>query len=367
MYLPDRFPPELLNQPLAAKLTYVRHAVFRHPLLTSICDTITPLLEDNEDPLRLLYLIGPTGVGKTVALQRIARHLSLQTQPEQVPPSEAARPLRVTIPTIAATTFSRNDYLYPVLQALATAVDTHSTHGSEKHSSNHEETKARGRAPQYGRTVEVYEELIAQLRFHQPRAIILDDAHHIMYTARRAVLAAYVGVIRDMAAATGIKHILVGTYDLLPLTTVDAQASRMSHVVHFPRYQHDLPGDIQKFRAVLRSIQQHLPFHEEPQLVRMADYCWEQCIGCVGILINWIQESTADALRDNHSTLTPPYLERYALSAHARAVLRSEIVHGEAWWAAEDSLIEDIPSESVAKKPTLLPYVTIIPSPHLPT
>jgi hypothetical protein len=94
-----------------------------------------------------------------------------------------------------------------------------------------------------------YEELIAQLRYHQPRAIILDDAHQIFYTARRAALATHIGVMRDMAAATGIKHILVGTYELLALTTVDAQASRMSHVVHFPRYRYDLPRDVQVFQC----------------------------------------------------------------------------------------------------------------------
>jgi HTH-like domain len=175
-----------------------------------------------------------------------------------------------------------------VIGVLTALIAQYGTPANLRSDSNHKETKARGRAPQYGRTVEVYEELIAQLRFHQPRAILLDDAHHLTYTARRAVLATYIGVIRDMAAATGIKHILVGTY-------------------------------------------------------------------------HWIQQSTVAALRDNHSTLTPPYLERYALPAHARAVLKSEIAYGEAWWTAEDSLREAVRSESVAKKtvqkaPQHVPY-----------
>jgi Cdc6-like AAA superfamily ATPase len=136
MYMPDRFPPELLSQSLAVKLAYLRQTVFRHPLLTSICDTITPLIEDNEESIRLLYIVGPTGVGKTVASQRIAHLLSPQTQPEQIAPKERAWLLRVTIPTIAAAAFSQNAYLHLVLQALATAVDTHRAPGSEKYSND---------------------------------------------------------------------------------------------------------------------------------------------------------------------------------------------------------------------------------------
>ena len=77
--------------------------------------------------------------------------------------------------------------------------------------------------------------------------------------------------------------------------------------------------------------------------MNIADYCWEQCLGCVGILINWLQQAAAAALRDRCSTLTSAYLKQFALSAHARALLWTDIAQGEAWWADEEARRQEAP------------------------
>ena len=158
-------------------------------------------------------------------------------------------------------------------------------------------------------------------------------------TSPRDVLAALIGVINAIAAATGITHVLAGTYDLRALVTehayMDAEARCLRQVVHFPRYRSDIPQDAQAFRAVLQSLQQQLPFEKEPQLVNLADYCWEYSLGCVGILVPWIIEAAAWDLCDGCATLTAASLQRFQLSAHKIPYLRSEIEDGEAWWAAE--------------------------------
>jgi hypothetical protein len=111
--------------------------------------------------------------------------------------------------------------------------------------------------------------------------------------------------------------------------------------MHFPSYRYAIPHDAQAFRAVLQSLQQHLPFDKEPQLVDIADYCWEHSHGCAGILINWIKTAAAEDLRNGCSTLTLTSLQRFRLSAQASAQIRSEIECGEAWWTTEEALSED--------------------------
>ncbi len=338
MHLPNRFPPELLSQPLPVKLDYVHQIAISHPHLTSIGDTIMPFLNAG-DSTQILYLGGPTGVGKTVAFARIVHQLSVQSQPQPVPPSDSAGLLHVALGSLLETTFSRKAYLHLMLWSLVAYLDRQPRPDGETHSDTPDETKARVRAPRHRRTIEVYAELIAQLRYHWPRAIIIDDAQLLIRTTSRDVLAAHIGVISDIAAATGITHVLAGTYDLREIVNghahMDAEARCLHHVVHFPRYRSDIPQDAQTFRAVLQSLQQQLPFEKEPQLVNLADYCWEHSLGCVGILVPWIIEAAAWNLRNGCSTLTATSLQRFRLSAHKIAHLRSEIEDGEAWWAAE--------------------------------
>ncbi len=239
--------------------------------------------------------------------------------------------------------FSRNTYLHLVLRALMAYLDTQQHPGGGKQRADQVETKARVRSRWPRRMAEAYKEIVAQLRYHRPHAILLDDPQ-IMCTTRRDVLAAHIDAIRDIAMAIGIKRVLVGTYDLLTLTTISSQARRMSHIVHFPRYRKEIPQDTQAFRAVLQSLQRQLPFDEEPQLVNIADYCWEHSLGCVGILINWIQAAAEEDLRHGCSTLTSTSLQRSRLSTRANDQIRSAIVRGEERRAAEESQSEDIRS-----------------------
>ena len=110
---------------------------------------------------------------------------------------------------------------------------------------------------------------------------------------------------------------------------LSGQLSRRSLDVHFARYRADCKEDLQAFKSVLRFFQTRLPLKEEPDLVSMWEFLYEQSVGCVGILKGLINRGLAVALDEDSATLTAKHLERHALSLSRCEQIYREICENE--------------------------------------
>ena len=128
---------------------------------------------------------------------------------------------------------------------------------------------------------------------------------------------------RAFATATGLfdesglylTYVLAGTYDLPIFRNLNAQLSRRSIDVHFPRYDATNPEERKAFQKVLLSFQRHLPLEEPPDLIHQWKYFYARSVGCVGILKGWLTKALAEALESSEKTLSPAVLEQYAETA----------------------------------------------------
>src|SRR5260221_4116498 len=110
--------------------------------------------------------------------------------------------------------------------------------------------------------------------------------------------------LKSLASLTKTVHVLVGTYDLLELTKLNAQLSRRTIKIHFPRYRADNDDDFKEFRELLRTFQKYLPLPEEPDRATHAGYFYDQCLGCIAMLKSWLHRKLAADLELHQSTLS---------------------------------------------------------------
>jgi len=132
--------------------------------------------------------------------------------------------------------------------------------------------------------------------------------------------------LKSLANMTETCHVLIGTYELLGLMDLNAQLARRSLTIPFPRYRVD---DWKEFTKLLRTFQRHLPFPKEPKLESHADYFYEQCLGCTGMLKTLLNKAAGAALEQGEQTLTLKRCQQYAEPPQKLKNMLHEIREGE--------------------------------------
>jgi hypothetical protein len=161
---------------------------------------------------------------------------------------------------------------------------------------------------------ELREAMETALKERSPLAIIVDEAHHLAEVAKGSRLQSQLNHLKHFENATGVSHILVGTYEMRPLRKVNAQLACRSIDVHFPRYDAANEEDAQLFRSVVWALQRQLPVLEEPHLVEQWEFLYARSIGCIGLLKMHLNRALNLALTEQAKTVTPAHLRKTALS-----------------------------------------------------
>lgn len=329
----DGFPRELLTQPPAVRLAYFVGKVVAHPRLTEAHQTLLTALQE-PTPAPLIFVFGPTGVGKTTLRRRIERQLiaeallELENDPGRIPV--------VALEAVAPESgqFHWKDYYTRALLALDEPLMAHKidvpVRGLRREGDGAVVIERGTSAPELRRALEHC------LRQRRPTAVLVDEAQHLRKTASARRLLDHMDLLKSLASLTGIAHVLIGTYELLGLVNLSAQLSRRSVEIHFGRYRADVAEDARAFKSVLLTFQRHLPLATEPDLVGRWESLYEQSVGCIGVLKSRLDRSLAAALAAGESTLTARRLEEQAVPTRKLLSLAREIKEGEEALAAGD-------------------------------
>src|SRR5262249_12590688 len=147
------------------------------------------------------------------------------------------------------------------------------------------------------------------------RAVILDEAQHLMQGGQTATALDQLDWIKSMTNVTGVLHILLGTYSLVHFCNLNGQTARRGLEVHFPRYHFRAEADCQALRTVRVSLVAPAPVPVDHAALRQHwPYFYARSLGRVGVRKEWLVRATALAARDGSDALTLPHLERRALS-----------------------------------------------------
>lgn len=160
-------------------------------------------------------------------------------------------------------------------------------------------------------------------------AFTLDEAQHLLMAAGSAQMLRQFNWMKSIANLSETAHVLFGTYELLNCRTWNGQTGRRSEDIHLARYVANQKEDYTELIRVIQTFARHMPLIEQPDLEKYYDYICEYCLGCVGVLKDWLHRSLRNALNDNAKNLSIKHLKKGELSAIRRNQIREEAERGE--------------------------------------
>jgi energy-coupling factor transporter ATP-binding protein EcfA2 len=321
------FPRALLNQPDSARKSYFSSYTVAHPKLREANDALSDAIQE-AIPGSLILVCGPAGAGKTTLRLRTEQRIATEMLKEL-----KADPGRFAVVGIDAIppdsgNFSWKEFYKSVLKKLDEPCINHKIKTSMRNDGDkiHRGPFTNPRTP----GTELREATEQPIKYRRPVALLVDEAQHLAKMSSGRKLQDQLDSIKSLASSTEIPIVLIGTYELLALRNLSAQLSRRSVDVHFRRYRAEYSDELKAFKNVLWSFQNHLPIHEQPDLVAEWDYFYERSVGCIRVLKDWITRALAKALKDGGRVLLHKHLERSALSVSQCEKMLEEAIEGEA-------------------------------------
>lgn len=322
MASPAGFTRQLLAEPWRARLAYFQRYTVAHPKLIDAKERLVAALQ-NSEPNSLIFVFGPTGVGKTTLRLKTEQILTEDLYEELQQDRGCLAVVSVEAVAPASGSFSWRDHFKRLLEKM----DEPLIDNKQDLQTNPVSLRSRFGTKS---TLDDYRYALEQaLRFRRPAAVMIDEAQHLAKIASGRRLLDQLDVIKSMANKAQTAHVLYGTYDLLSFRNLNGQLSRRSIDIHFPRYRAESAEYRKAFISVLRSFAQQMPLAEPPDLVNNWEFLYERTIGCVGLLKQWLARALSAALRKGRDKMTRADLEGQALGISQIDKILAEVTEGE--------------------------------------
>ena len=317
----EPLPPE----PQALLERFKAYAVW-HPRLLQVR---THVLDTIWEPADVLFMVvcGPSGVGKSKLAEVLSSRLN--TSNGQYP----RRSLLINTRPSDGELFHRTNFYQNGMKLLGkTTFDRHIK--VDVVTAEHLVEKKRGRgktSTKYNDDPELRDAYEEELRRQRLHVVLLDEAQHLIASGDDKQPKDQLNWIKSMAIETGVLHVLIGTYDLLPFCNLDGQMARRGSDFHFARYHIEDEKDCEAFRNAFASLLKQIPLQVDYEaLIQRWWYFFEGSIGCIGILKQWLVRALYRALREGATCLTRAHLEKAVLPDAKWERMRADAQSGEA-------------------------------------
>jgi hypothetical protein len=320
----NTFPAYLLEASPVQRYEYCFNWRIPHPKLVQAKDELLHAIHYPGDR-RIVHVFGCTGLGKTTLRLWIEKLLNEEAQEQLARDPDAIPVASVVTPSPDQGPFNWRDVYVQTMHALGEPKAIIAKKQRNRWQFIPEDSLAVAPVlpPQELRLA-----LAGCLHMRRVNVLFYDDAQHFQMVAKAQPLQDQMDNLKGTAAVTGTKIVWVGTYDLLNLIDLRGQLAPRSVSLHFERYHADISQEFNQFASVVHAFQRHLPLIEEPNLVEQSDYLYERCLGCIGILKDWLLYALAQAVDEGEKTLTEKPLERCADVRKLVAVAK-EVAAGE--------------------------------------
>lgn len=308
----------LLKSSRKVRQEYLEQLQCRHRNLEAAATDVMELLEPGS-LVNILPVIGATGSGKTTLLSRLIRSLIVK-QGDKSKTCTDIPFLYVEIGANGSRSLSWIDLYEDILRAGAEIL-------IEKKC---ERVVCKGilrlisrRSKKIGPLRSAIESMFKHRRV---RVLVLDEAFHLL---RFGNYTSVMDTLKSIANKTGVRIVLLGTYDLFDLVTDYGQVARRGETVHLQRYFRDRPEDVEEFRKnIIKKIQDRWPCEEVPNFCAIAEELMEASLGCVGLLKAILAKSLI-LQNKNKGAWNPLFLAKATKSVKVITKIRKEIESGE--------------------------------------
>jgi hypothetical protein len=161
--------------------------------------------------------------------------------------------------------------------------------------------------------------------------------------ASQQVLESHLDTVKSMVNCTKIPWMGFGTYELLKFLELSPQLSRRTKIIHLQRYRIEFDEDIKEFKRTLLYFQSRMPLpHMAPREQKYWEFCYEQCIGCIGTLKDWLTNALALALEEEATTLTLEHLKQTARLSSECFQMAQDAIEGEERLADDEKKCKEL-------------------------
>jgi hypothetical protein len=320
------FPRTLLERPALERRQYFRDYTIAHPHLAEVYQQLRDELV-TVDQGSLIFVCGPSGIGKTTLLGRIEQKFLEEMKPELERDPCRLPLLMVEVPSPETGNFNWKDFYRRLLVKLdEPCVDKKIVPG--KRGTEYRDYRPISVRSKAGVT-ELRHAVEQALKYRRPAAVCIDEAQHLARMASGRKLQDQLDCIKSLANLTGVPIVLCGHYELLVFRNLSAQLSRRSIDIHFRRYRADEESELRIFKNVVWSFGRQMPLGEAPDLAEQWDYLYERSLGCVGVLKPWLLKGLSAALKDGGRELTLQHLNKTAPSVSRCKKMLADLWEGE--------------------------------------
>lgn len=322
------FPRELLDQPPSERLTYFKAYTVAHPFLERANKEIWAALQEPGGAL-MIFIVGPTGVGKTTLWEHINQRLTEAAQARMLQDPDHMPVINLYAMAPSSRQFRWPDFYTRALMAVSEPLIDYKVDSSAVIPIYNEKMRRHVPPQLVGDAAMLQRSWEQVLKYRKPDAIFVDEARHLAKTASGSRLIDQLDHVKSLAVATRTIHVLAGTYELLVFRNLNAQLSRRSIDVHLPRYRADVKDERLAFQNVLLTFQRQLPLEEAPDLIHQWKICYAHTMGCVGLLKDWLTKALREAVESGEKTISPALFLKHAASADRCDQYITDIEEGE--------------------------------------
>jgi hypothetical protein len=307
-----------LTAEMVAKQLAFHETRVNHPAMKALLNDLMPLLMPHSES-NIIVITGATGAGKST-LTRVLLKTLIKDFAGMMQVDESV------IPLIAVEAYANGETRHGFKDLWMSMLDQLLEPGTEHKAPS---VLADGKltvVPMSKHTVPGLRlTLEAGLRERRTRVGVIDEAAHLLRFSKDAVA---MDTLKSLANTTGVKWVLVGSFDLFDLISENGQVARRATVLNLERYRLDNAGDRRAFHDVVVKLQAKWPSEEVPNFAAISDALLEISLGCIGLLKSLMLDASAMQLR-NRGKWNPDFLKKAAKANGLRDRIRREIEVGE--------------------------------------
>src|SRR6266516_679615 len=326
------------------RLDAFKAVTVKHAHLTRVDDQLSLLVEEHTDATHVL-LCGPGGVGKSKALSVVAQRFKDEESDRFVVPILLLEPIP---PDLGP--YLRLDYYWQIIDALKEHLLVKELVGNVAHLlAAPKVTRSKFGAIDWLKMRQVAYQALIRARV---RAVFVDEGHPLMQGDGSHSVDEQLEWLKSLSNRTYVLHVLTGPYTLFGFRNTSGQLARRGRDIHFARYHVDNKHERTAFVAALKYLLERVPLEVDVRAL-LSRWRWfaEGCVGCIGVLKDWLVDAVAATLVQKGTSLTEEILTRTMPHPAKRVSLEMEARAGEHKVALHDS--ESAKQfQALLKKPT---------------
>ncbi len=342
-----------LSPEARTRLDAFKAVTVKHAQLQAVDDQLSLWVEEHAEATHVL-LCGPGGVGKTTALGVVAERLTREESDRFVVPILVLEP----IPPDQGS-YLRLDYYWQIIEALKEHVLVKELVSSVAHlMAAPRATRLKLGAIDWLKMRHVAEQALIRARV---RAVFADEGHRLMQGDGSHSVDEQLEWLKSLSNRTKVLHVLAGPYVLFGFRNTSGQLARRGRDIHFARYHVEDKEERTAFVAALKYLLERIPLEVDvPALLSRWRWWASGCVGCIGVLKDWLVDGVAATFVQNGTSLTEEILtrtmphpaKRLSLEMEARAGERQVALHHSESAKKFQALLSQPPKKAEQTEPT---------------